>query len=207
MVTITRSLPVCCGPSCASRARPERASIGRVRPCFDRYRGAATCVRRSRGRRRVSAAGRFDTAAFVLPVEVLATIEGRTQEPVKLDASDPGRVVIRFAEHGVPQLLERTIDRTAQQPAWPELPATYAENATDLWPALRDAVDHDGPGTDPVCVELFATARSRRYRRHRRSSHLDPERLYVPLGRQLARSGKSVLGCKELDTVNRYVSA
>ncbi len=46
----------------------------------------------------------------------------------------------RFAEHGVPQLLERTIDRTAQQPAWPELPATYAENSADLWPALRDAV-------------------------------------------------------------------
>ncbi len=100
--------------------------------------------------------GEFGTAAFMLPVEVLAIIDGLTQEPVTFDAPDPGRIAISFAEHGVPQLLERTIDRKAQQPAWPELPATYAENAVDLWPALRDGRGHDRPGTDPVRVELFA---------------------------------------------------
>ncbi len=84
--------------------------------------------------------GEFGTATFVLPVEVLAIIEGRTQEPVTLDAPDPGRLIISFSDHGVPQLIERTIDRKAKPLAWPELPTTYVENSADLWSALRDAV-------------------------------------------------------------------
>jgi hypothetical protein len=89
--------------------------------------------------------GAFPTTNFVLPVEVLATIEGRTQEPVVLEPAEPGRIAISFSERGVPQLLDRNIDRTLKQPTWPELPATYTENSAELWPALRDAVATSRP--------------------------------------------------------------
>ncbi len=125
----------------------------------------------------------------MLPVEVLATIEGRTQEPVTLDASNPGRVVISFAEHGVPQLLERTIDRKAKQPAWPELPATYADNPADLWPALRDAVattDREPTRYALNCLQLRGRGDIAATDGH----HILIQSGFTFLGRQSARSGQ-----------------
>ncbi len=63
---------------------------------FRQIRGGCDYVSRPRGRRRYRQPGEFGSAAFVLPVEVLATIEGRTQERVSLDAFDPGRIAIPF---------------------------------------------------------------------------------------------------------------
>ncbi len=144
--------------------------------------------------------GRFDTAAFVLPVEVLATIEGRTQEPVTLDASDPSQIAISFSEHGVPQLLERTIDRKAKQPAWPELPTTCAENSADLWPALRDAVattDREPTRYALNCLQLRGRGDIAATDGH----HILIQNGFAfPWADNLLVPAKSVLGCKELDT-------
>ncbi len=144
--------------------------------------------------------GEFDTAAFVLPVEVLAVIEGRTQEPVTLDASDPGRLIISFSDHGVPQLLARTIDRKAKQPAWPELPANYAENADDLWPALRDAVattDREPTRYALNCLQLRGRGDIAATDGHH---ILIQSGFAFPWVDNLLFPAKSVLGCKELDT-------
>ncbi len=65
--------------------------------------------------------GEFPTAAIVLPVEVLATIEGRTQEPVTLMPAD-GQVSLSFTERGVPQRLERSIDSGSRHQSGPNCP-------------------------------------------------------------------------------------
>ncbi len=110
------------------------------------------------------------------------TIEGRTHEPVTLDASDPTDSSLALLNMVCRSCSPRTIDRKASSPPGPSY-GHQPENSADLWSALREALPRP-IGTDPVRVELLATARPRRHRRHRRSSHLDPERLHVPLGRQ-----------------------
>jgi hypothetical protein len=144
--------------------------------------------------------GEFASAEFMLPVEVLAIIEGRTQEPATLDASNPGRIIISFYEHGVPQLLERTIDGKAQPAAWPELPTTYAENSAALWPALRDAVattDREPTRYAPNCLQLRGRSDIAATDGH----HILIQTGFTfPWADNLLVPAKSVLGCKELDT-------
>ncbi|MBL8828162.1 MAG: hypothetical protein JNM18_14375, partial [Planctomycetaceae bacterium] len=146
--------------------------------------------------------GELPTRNFILPVEVLATIEGRTQEPVALEPMEPGRVKLSFTERGVSQLLERTYDPSLNQPTWPEQPVSYAENSADLWSALRDAVATTS--REPTrfalnCLQLCGRGDIAATDGHHillQSGFTFPwtESLLVP--------AKTILGCKELATGN-----
>ncbi len=201
MITITRSL------ARLLRAVLRKAGLGRVESQADAFVHVATD--NSGQRLRVAGPevgieyrqhGEFPTTNFVLPIEILATIEGRTQEPVTLEPSEPGRVAIIFSERGVPQLLDRSIDRKIKQPDWPELPTTYAENSADLWPALRDAVATTV--REPTrfalnCLQLRGRGDIAATDGH----HILIQAGYTfPWTDNLIVPAKSLLGCKELDT-------
>ncbi len=143
--------------------------------------------------------GEFTSAEFMLPVEVLATIEGRTQEPVTLMPAD-GQVSLSFTERGVPQRLERSIDSRLTPPEWPELPAEYRANSTELWPALRDAVattDRESTRYALNCLQL---------RGRGDLTATDGHHVLIQAGFDFPWTddrlvpARPVLGCKELDT-------
>ncbi len=110
-------------------------------------------------------------------------------------------------KHGVPQLLERTINRKAKQPAWPELPAAYAKNLADHgqrcatpWLTLIG----NRPGNALNCLQCEAAETSPPPTVHH---ILIQSGFTFPWADNLLVPAKSVLGCKELDTGERYVSA
>ena len=60
-----------------------------------------------------------------VPLDVLADIEGRDDSPVVFEAAEPDRTVIRWQDHGIPQVREYPvtpfgkIDRSPRRPtAW-----------------------------------------------------------------------------------------
>jgi hypothetical protein len=201
MVTITRSL------ARLLRAVLRKAGLGKSGPQPDAF--VHVSADNEGQRLRVAGPevvieyrqpGEFASAEFMLPVEVLAIIEGRTQEPVTFDASDPGRIIISFSDHGVPQRLERTIDGKAQPPAWPELPTTYAENSAELWPALRDAVattDREPTRYALNCLQLRGRGDTVATDGHH---ILIQSGFTFPWEDNLLVPARPLLGCKELDT-------
>ncbi len=144
--------------------------------------------------------GEFAIAEFMLPLEALTIIEGRTQEPVTLDGSYQGPIAIPFAEHGVPRLLERTIEGKTQPTAWPELPTAYAENSPELWPALRDAVattDREPTRFALNCLQLRVRGDIAATDGH----HILIQAGFTfPWTDNLLIPARPLLGCKELDT-------
>jgi hypothetical protein len=201
MVTITRSL------ARLLRAVLRKAGLGKSGPQPDAF--VYVSADNEGQRLRVAGpevvveyrqSGEFASAEFVLPVEVLATIEGRTQEPVVLEPAEPGRIAISFSERGVPQLLDRNIDRTLKQPTWPELPTTYAENSADLWPALRDAVattDREPTRYALNCLQLRGRGDIAATDGH----HILIQAGFTfPWTDNLLVPARPLLGCKELDT-------
>jgi hypothetical protein len=76
---------------------------------------------------------------IALPLDALADFEGRTESPVLLEASAPGRTVVRWEDHGIPQSRDYTIAALATTEALPDLPTSWAEVPAALLDALAEA--------------------------------------------------------------------
>lgn len=81
---------------------------------------------------------KFDAGGFFLPVSVLETVEGRTNDPVMIDWQEQ-RALIAWTDHGVPRQTECLVEKLPNNIVWPELPTVFTPNPASLWDALRDA--------------------------------------------------------------------
>jgi hypothetical protein len=92
---------------------------------------------------------------LAVPFELLADIEGRREEPVRLERRD-GQIVAQWQDREVPQVVQHNVpDKTADN--WPLMPEQFAENPSNLLQALDDAcrtTDPDSVRFALGCVQL-----------------------------------------------------
>src|SRR5271157_1082707 len=74
-----------------------------------------------------------------IPLDVLGDIEGRDDSPVVFEAAEPDRTVIRWQDHGVPQVRECPVTPFGNIAPFPETPTTWTQAPADLLPALAQA--------------------------------------------------------------------
>jgi hypothetical protein len=75
-----------------------------------------------------------------LPMDALSAFAGRGEEIVTLEAAGPDKVLVRWSDGGVPQLVEYEASDAASQPTFPPLPESYFGNPPELIGALDEAV-------------------------------------------------------------------
>jgi hypothetical protein len=90
-----------------------------------------------------------------LPFAFLADCEGKSDEPVQLEAAGPGRVAAQWRSKSVPQIVQYDAMTPADAEKFPAMPATCAENAADLLQALRDAGETTDPGAVRYALECM----------------------------------------------------
>jgi len=74
-----------------------------------------------------------------VPLDVLGDIEGRDDSPVVFEAADPDRTVIRWQDHGVPQVRECPVTPFGNIAPFPETPTAWTQAPADLLAALAEA--------------------------------------------------------------------
>jgi len=74
-----------------------------------------------------------------VPLDVLGDIEGRDDSPVVFEAADPDRTVIRWQDHGVPQVRECPVTPFGNIAPFPETPTAWTQAPADLLAALAQA--------------------------------------------------------------------
>src|SRR5207247_1689150 len=79
-------------------------------------------------------------ATLRLPLDVLNAFAGRGEETVTLEAAGQDKVLARWSDGGVPQVVEYEAPDTASQPTFPALPETFVGNSPELIGALDEAV-------------------------------------------------------------------
>ena len=78
--------------------------------------------------------GRGDPGeVLALPLDALAALEGRDEEPVTLEATSPRRTIARMHERGIPQVREYEVPELDSLPAFPALPATSRRCRPPFW--------------------------------------------------------------------------
>ena len=82
-------------------------------------------------------AGSFDARQFHFPLEALDPFDGKSDDPVTLDAGGKNRTALTWTAGGVPRQAE--FDAPKVTP-FPEVPKSLIPNEPDLWSALRDAL-------------------------------------------------------------------
>lgn len=86
-------------------------------------------------------AGSYAAETVTLPLDALASFEGRGQDLVQLDADERGQPRARWDEGGVPQIkVYEPPDRNPPL-AFPERPTTWTAQPADLWSALAEAAE------------------------------------------------------------------
>jgi hypothetical protein len=77
--------------------------------------------------------------AIALPLESLADFEGRDDSPVIVEAVAADRTVVRYDDHGIPQVREYAGHPLDTLSVIPELPASWSTCSPDLLDALAEA--------------------------------------------------------------------
>jgi hypothetical protein len=75
-----------------------------------------------------------------LPMDALGAFAGRYEDVVALEAAGQDKVLARWSDGGVPQLVEYETQDAASQPAFPPLPDRLVGNPPELIGALDEAV-------------------------------------------------------------------
>ena len=84
--------------------------------------------------------GRGDPGqTLALPLDALAALEGRDEEPVTLEATSPRRTIARMHERGIPQVREFDVPELDSLPAFPAPPTSFAEVPSAFLDALAQA--------------------------------------------------------------------
>ncbi len=77
--------------------------------------------------------GTFRPAETILvPLDVLAEVEGRDDTPVVFEAAELGRTFVRWQDRGIPQAREHTIRAPDGLPPFPDLPARFESVSSGL---------------------------------------------------------------------------
>ena len=76
-----------------------------------------------------------------VPLDVLADIEGRDGSPVIFEAGEPDRTVIRWQDHGIPQVRESAVTPFGNIAPFPETPTAWTRAPADLLTALAEAAE------------------------------------------------------------------
>ena len=125
-----------------------------------------------------------------VPLDVLGDIEGRDDSPVVFEAAEPDRTVIRWQDHGIPQVRESPVTPFGNIAPFPETPTAWTQAPADLLAALAEASEICTDRIDTVCPELHAAPGHRSQdHRDRRPSAACQVRLRLPLGRRPADQG------------------
>ena len=74
-----------------------------------------------------------------VPLDVLGEIEGRDDSPVVFEAAEPDRTVIRWQDHGIPQVRECPVTPFGNIAPFPETPTAWTQAPADLLAALAEA--------------------------------------------------------------------
>ena len=74
-----------------------------------------------------------------VPLDVLTDIEGRDGSPVVFEAAEPDRTVIRWQDHGIPQVRESAVTPFGNIAPFPETPTAWTRAPADLLQALAEA--------------------------------------------------------------------
>ncbi len=74
-----------------------------------------------------------------VPLDVLGDIEGRDDSPVVFEAAEPDRTVIRWQDHGIPQVRECPVTPFGNIAPFPETPTAWTQAPADLLAALAEA--------------------------------------------------------------------
>ena len=85
-----------------------------------------------------------------LPLEFLADIEGKKDDPVELQASGNDQVTAHWQDGKVPQLVR--YDAKEPTNKFPALPATFATNRPNLLQALHEASEITDPSNERYAV-------------------------------------------------------
>jgi len=87
----------------------------------------------------VEPGGLRELDSIPVPLESLGDIEGRDESPVVFEAAEPDRTVIRWQDHGVPQVRECPVTPFGNIAPFPETPTTWTQAPADLLAGLAEA--------------------------------------------------------------------
>jgi hypothetical protein len=144
-------------------------------------------------------AGAFAAETLALPLEALAAFEGKSSDPVAVEAVSDDRVLARWQDGGVPQAVEYDLRGRDRQPDFPALLENFVTNPPSLLRALDDAAR--STATDFV---RFATHRVLLRGRTGEVVATDGKQLLVqkgfsfPWSEDLLVPRLGVFGCREL---------
>ena len=194
LITITRSQGEnASGPSSAGailgiRHRSSDSAAGA--PCRGHAPTGAVSVRRAWPSSTSSQAAYRQLDSIPVPLDVLAEIEGRDDSPVVFESAEPDRTVIRWQDHGIPQVRECPVTPFGKIAPFPETPTALDQAPADVLAALAEASEICTDEVDTVCPELHAAPGHRAQdHRDRRPSAACQVRLRLPLGRRPADQG------------------
>ena len=84
--------------------------------------------------------GTFRLAELIaLPIDALADVEGRDDSPVILEPVGPESTVVRWQDHGIPQVREYTVPPIDATNTFPDPPAKFETAPAELLDALVEA--------------------------------------------------------------------
>ncbi len=95
-----------------------------------------------------------------VPLDVLGDIEGRDDSPVVFEAAGPDTTIIRWQDHGIPQLRECPVTPFGNIAPFPETPTAWTQAPADLLPAFAEASEtctDDATRYALNCVQLRGT--------------------------------------------------
>jgi hypothetical protein len=102
--------------------------------------------------------GQYDTEQLIVPRALLASVEGRTSEPVTLEMQQAGGLLVSWNDGGIPRVVEQpSADAAGIDVRLPPLPDSFASNPSELRHALQAAatiLDRDGSRYALDCLQL-----------------------------------------------------
>src|SRR5262249_4132050 len=95
-----------------------------------------------------------------VPLDALAELDGRDDSPVFFEAAEPDRTIVRWHDHGIPQVRDYLVTPIGTTDPFPESPAAWTALSADLLTALAEANDictDDSPRYALNCLQLCGT--------------------------------------------------
>jgi hypothetical protein len=87
----------------------------------------------------VEANGHHVLDSIPVPLDALAEIEGRDETPVVIEAAEPDRTIIRWQDHGIPQIREYEVTPFGKIEPFPDTPTSWTDLSDDVLEALEQA--------------------------------------------------------------------